>query len=503
MFALLCVGGAGFSIGKTSALPALIIGGTFSAQSQLGTVPVVIAVACASSSLFIWNRRKSKLCFARAEKITISLCLLFLAIAWAPPVIEELLYEDGNITKLYNFSAYPEERGDQWTRAFQQLYKSLNFPFRTIMDTADKSNMRGCFFISIPIIAIALGLTTRQRFIRALTGICLLVTLASIFSWTRVRGKMNDYIFFYYQVVIALLYSIGMLTILFNLLEYRLINKYRKATVFSICSAIVTGTIVYLIALQPSLEDSIDKYSYIDELYSAINPSKKLTYKLIWEPGGEHNKQWATAAGLAYRLKKEGHSCCVSNDCFGFGRDMYPPNIANVKPLLLFNANVSQEEIDKIPFNIKKDVVSGPTRLLICEVPSISLPLVIRHDSSDAYFSGFGPPVRTHRWAGRSHAAIEFFLGESPKEDDLYKITLVFISFEPQDIKLSINGNRLCQSSLERRLYKWELRVPNKTLNLQGHNTFQIDLLKAQQLKGWNKEILGIGFIELKIQRYS
>jgi len=500
-FALLCVGGAGFSVGETSALPAMIVGGTFSAQTQVATAPVAFVIASVSSVLFIRNRKKARSWFTRAEIITISLSIFLLVLAWAPPLFEELRYEDGNISRLRDFFMQGAKEANPLSSALRQLCRSSILLCNEIVGPINGSNIWACFFTLLPVICATTGFIAKRRFIKALAGICLLATILSIFMWTRVQGAMHEYIFFYYQVIIALSYSVGIVVLVLRVLDCGLMSRYRHATIVVSLGAIAAGAIVYLVNLQAQFKNSLDRHAYIDELYAAINPHDKLTYKLIWRFESKHHDQWETATGLAYAMRKRGYSCCVSNEwLFLFGRDMAPPNTPEVKPLLLFNANVSGKEIDKIPFNIEKDVISGPTRLLVCEVPPVSLPLVIRHDSSDVYFSGFCAPVKTQRWTGSEQPRIEFFLKGSSGGDKLYEICLALISYEPQEIKLSINGNRLCTLSVEKKRYGWTFRVPERFLNLQGHNTIEIDLPKARYYRGKAEEFSGIGFVELIIR---
>jgi len=167
--------------------------------------------------------------------------------------------------------------------------------------------------------------------------------------------------------------------------------------------------------------------------------------------------------------------------------------------VILYNTDVSQKEIAKLPFRIQKDVTRGPTRLLVCEAPSVGLPLVIRHDSSDVYFSGFGLPTKDLRWTGRGSAEVEFFLEEPSPGHGLYRITLSLMSLERQVIRLSLNNAEIVQLALAERPYKLIFNATDEILNLHGHNTLKIDLLNAQRLNEWGKETRGIGFVKFEL----
>jgi hypothetical protein len=311
------------------------------------------------------------------------------------------------------------------------------------------------------------------------------------------------HIFYYYRVIVALSYSAAVVTVVCRAMGLPSLQRLRPTITLAIYGAAGLITLWYCAGMQASLRRSLDDHPCIDQLYAAINPRHGTTYELLWGYGGRHHFQWETATALAYQLRKNGFSCCVPDEwLFIFGEEMSCANVKGGMTILsLFNADTPQAEIDALRIRAQRDVVCGNTRLRIWEMPVHTLPLVIRYDAPDAYFRGFCAAGKIHRWTGSDRAGIGFVLGGSPRGDRNYIFQLVLISFEPQEIAVSLNGYPMGRTAVERKLYRLAFRVPPGVLNFNGSNTFQIELPTARRYEGTQREFSGIGFMQLSISR--
>ncbi|MCL5125083.1 MAG: hypothetical protein M1511_11400 [Deltaproteobacteria bacterium] len=106
LFLLLC---GLLSIGRTWVLPGIVFVGSFLIQTHLGTAPCVMALAMISLTTCFSKGLRSRLGFTTitqgSSKIWLFVSLIILALAWFPPIMEELTHSPGNLTKLFHFFA--------------------------------------------------------------------------------------------------------------------------------------------------------------------------------------------------------------------------------------------------------------------------------------------------------------------------------------------------------------------------------------------------------------
>lgn len=88
--------------GAWRALPFAVLAGAFVAETHLSTVPAIVGVAVAAAAVIVVRVRRGA-SFDRRAKTSVLVGLAVLVLAIAPPVIEELITKDGNISKLARF----------------------------------------------------------------------------------------------------------------------------------------------------------------------------------------------------------------------------------------------------------------------------------------------------------------------------------------------------------------------------------------------------------------
>jgi hypothetical protein len=111
-FGLALVSLAAFAAGDSRALTAAVLAGSFAAQSHLGCLPAVAFVAAAAFFLLVPPVRESAGLppLSRMERGPLIRAALVAAVLWAPPVIEQLSPQGGNLAHIVGFSALPDER---------------------------------------------------------------------------------------------------------------------------------------------------------------------------------------------------------------------------------------------------------------------------------------------------------------------------------------------------------------------------------------------------------
>jgi hypothetical protein len=90
--------------GSWRALPFAVLAGAFVVETHLSTVPAVVAIAVATATIVAVRLRRGHADGRRAKPSALA-GLVVLVLAVAPPVVEQLITNDGNISKLARFFA--------------------------------------------------------------------------------------------------------------------------------------------------------------------------------------------------------------------------------------------------------------------------------------------------------------------------------------------------------------------------------------------------------------
>jgi hypothetical protein len=111
-FGLAVVSFAVFSAGHARALPTAVLAGSFAAQSHLGCLPAIVCIGLAALFLLIPPVRESAglPSLERMDRGPLVMAALLAAVVWAPPIIEQLSPQGGNLAHILGFSALPDER---------------------------------------------------------------------------------------------------------------------------------------------------------------------------------------------------------------------------------------------------------------------------------------------------------------------------------------------------------------------------------------------------------
>lgn len=192
-FGLALVSFAAFAAGDARALPTAVLTGSFAAQTHLGCLPATVAIALAAGLLVIPPIRESAGLPARGrmERGPLVLAALLAAVVWAPPVIEQLSPQGGNLAHILGFSALPDERHSAGEALAAAGSATAGWLF----------GLRGTGAAWLLLLAVVLlslahlfARRTRQGFAAALSLITLAGLAAAVLSAARVTGPLLPYL---------------------------------------------------------------------------------------------------------------------------------------------------------------------------------------------------------------------------------------------------------------------------------------------------------------------
>jgi len=181
--------------GPARALPALAAVATFLVQSHVAYVPLAGATVVGALALRLARRPREPVSRPAAASAA-----LVTAILWAPPLVEELRGDPGNLTKLAGFFARPE-RAHTFAEAFGAALRPLgtvplSLATLVVPSTSDQRAV-GAGFATLALVALLPLAASRARsspFARALATLSALSLAVALWSFLRVRGPLLDYL---------------------------------------------------------------------------------------------------------------------------------------------------------------------------------------------------------------------------------------------------------------------------------------------------------------------
>jgi hypothetical protein len=192
-FGLALVSLAAFAAGDARALPAAVLAGSFAAQTHLGCLPATVAVFLAAAILLVPPIRVAAGLppRARISRAPLVLAIVLAAVVWAPPLIEQLSPEGGNLAHIVGFSSLPDERHTA-AEALTAAGAAIMGWLFGVRGTAGAALLAlGVVVLSV---AHAAARRTRQAFAGALSLVTLAGVAAAVLSAARVTGPLLPYL---------------------------------------------------------------------------------------------------------------------------------------------------------------------------------------------------------------------------------------------------------------------------------------------------------------------
>jgi hypothetical protein len=205
LYSLAC---AAVGAGDDRWMPVAVLTGSLVAQTHLGGVPVVLALALAALVIRRLNGTGSESPrWFRSRPLMLTAVLGFAV--WLPSLVQEFGAGEGNLTRIVGFLGDTAARvplrvaAREWSGAVMATETMLLFPrllrargillevvfmFALLRIVA----LAGCLFLP--------GGKTRGRFMRSLSVLLLVGHAAMFFGVLQVRGDLQDYLFSWYSV---------------------------------------------------------------------------------------------------------------------------------------------------------------------------------------------------------------------------------------------------------------------------------------------------------------
>jgi hypothetical protein len=254
---------AALAAGHVALLPAVAVLGSFLAQTHVSLVPYVVALAggallsavvhTASSEHEATSAAAAAGAHRRSLGVWISVFACCLLLLWLIPIADELGHHPGNLTRLLRFFGEPAD-SQPLRRAFSVWADTVCAVFRAHLDIPVGARLKlGEIGVArVGAVAQVLLLLAawwdarrrRERFDAALCAVGVLASAIAVWSITRIRTLIGDYMVFWVSVIGAVNFAVIAGVGLTRLVSVRLRDPLRWAAVAA--SALVVMTYVYL-----------------------------------------------------------------------------------------------------------------------------------------------------------------------------------------------------------------------------------------------------------------
>jgi hypothetical protein len=282
--------------------------------------------------LFIKKHHKGKLKLSKKERITSIVAIVFVIIAFLPVIYEQKFSDEGNIMRIYDF--FQKHPGIQHSIADTTNYTMpfFNKPIEHVINTAPVKSVN--YFVIILVLLIPLYVFKMNNVdLKRLLFFIYVSIIVALFCSANIVGSMNEYLLWWFYSVVGLLYFFNLIVI-FKILEK--VNIQKSLILLCLLIAVV---LIFAQVGQPNTADYQRYNEKYAQIYGFINPPPNTTTYLYWQAGSVNHGQWGTAAGIAYKLIKNGHSVCVDDHWRTmFGKDLLCKGKTNIETFYLFDS---------------------------------------------------------------------------------------------------------------------------------------------------------------------
>lgn len=311
---LLC---AGVAAGRAAALPAVAAVASFLTQTHVSLVPSVAAMVTVSlMGLAIGRARGAGAVPRRSMGTWIAISAGVLALLWWPSLVEEVHGRPGNLSTLARFFTEPYEAQPwtmataAWGDAISALFSGdFRIPTGASLQLGDSGMLPMLAAAQLLVLMLAAWDANRRgdRFLASLCWTGVAASLVALWSITRIRAFVGEYMVFWISLVGALNWAAlaaAALTRLRGTLHLSL-ARYRAPGILAV--VVVAGFLAGEAAqlhhnTRQPLEDGARSVAALTEALQAHMQRASLERPLVRISGGA----WPQAAGVIVRLYKLG-----------------------------------------------------------------------------------------------------------------------------------------------------------------------------------------------------
>jgi hypothetical protein len=300
-------------------MPALVVFGSFMAQSHVGLVPLVLVLSTAALAAVAVTRRDDE-----PMVPLLNTCAWLLALLWLLPVVEQLSHTRGNLAHLWTFFTSGGATPSYWTALAAWSYAlvgplrpDLYLPYGGHFEFTHLAWAIPVAIAEVTALAVTgtLAYRGRRRFDASMAGTAILASVVSFWSITRIRGDILDHEIFWIVPLGVLNLSIVAAAVL------RGIGARWPRTQLTGGRAVTAICVVLVLA---SVHDGLGD---LDRLVAFENGMRRkdadisATYDSIVAYLGAHEvrkplfkiEQWDTAAAVLARLNRSGRPFAVED----------------------------------------------------------------------------------------------------------------------------------------------------------------------------------------------
>jgi hypothetical protein len=315
--------------GRRWMMPALVVFGSFMAQSHVGLVPLVLALSTAALAAVAVTRRDDG-----PLAPLLNTCGWLLAALWLLPVAEQLSHGRGNLAHLWTFFTTGGST-PSYSAAFAAWSYALVGPLRPDLYLPYGGHVEFTHLAwAIPValaevIALAVAGTfarrAGRRFDASMAWTALLASIVSFWSIARIRGDILDHQIFWIVPLGALNLSIvGAAAARPIAARWPGVQATASRAATAICGVLV------LAAVQDGLGD-LDRLVAYENAMRRKDADINTTYDCIVEYLGAYGvrkplfkiEQWDTAAAMLVRLNRSNRPFAVEDKSLPIFTDVF------------------------------------------------------------------------------------------------------------------------------------------------------------------------------------
>ncbi|MCB1157557.1 MAG: hypothetical protein KDK45_08650, partial [Leptospiraceae bacterium] len=290
---------------------------TFMLHNHIGSISITIPLLLLALFHYYHNRINKGI--QRKEIFFFLSSILLILLLSIPPLIEEAMYKDGNISKILYF-IFQKKASQKLIRVFPFIFNYYSEPLKFIGDFSGIWVLAVCWISSFP---LKKRLNTPEYYLRriSIAGFIFYFIAAS-----RINGDLFSYLLWHHYIIVASFYFMALLIPFQYFLKMLEFNREHNLQIFHVSWIALVLFLIVSYTRKPA-----DYDNQAEVFMEFIKPQKGTYYKLYWDE--QDLGQWTIAASFAIEMVRKGYSPCVEDNwLFMFPRDMKcAGNTVNVK----------------------------------------------------------------------------------------------------------------------------------------------------------------------------
>ena len=335
-FMVLC---AALAAGRRGALPAVVLAGSFLAQTHISLAPYVLLLSLAALGATAWRTTHTQT-QARSLGWWTSVSTSLLLLLWLLPIAEQLRGTPGNVTLLLRFFADPSPGQElrtalvAWGDAIGALFERHitipeGLPLQIQTDSIPITTAWAIVQVLLLAIASVDALRRQNRFDAALSAAGLLASIIALWSITRVKSLVGDYMVFWMSAIGAMNWAVlaGLALARFAAIERRALPRWAVlgASALLVSGFVYTGSNQLKRARRQGLSTPQGSARVVKLASDAVldDMARRRVQRPVFRLS---TRDWGEAAGVLLQVYKRGVAPAVDASLVPFFGDPLAAN---------------------------------------------------------------------------------------------------------------------------------------------------------------------------------